>query len=149
MPEYWHRPHLRKRAWNWTGLAASLLLGSCIGFFGFHLTSHHVPSSALVGSPTRVVFDVMRGGPEVVTVEHSDSSSPFVLVEIAVPPDAEQFVLNADSGQKLSLSPTPDGFVSVLVPREVFDSTISMTLEFRIGSEESKVEIELQHKWES
>ena len=69
-----------------------------------------------MASPTRIIYDTMRGGPSPPRVEHADSDSPYVLIEIAVPPDAEQVRLSVH-GEQSSLTPSAEGFVSFLIDR--------------------------------
>jgi hypothetical protein len=77
------------------------------------------PATGVVGSPTRIVFETMRGAEVPGNVYPGDPSSRMVLVEVDIPPDATEIVFVDPSGAQTPLRPGTDGFASVLVPRDL------------------------------
>jgi len=95
---------------------ASLLLGVAGGWIGERMLSdRNVP--VLIANPTRIVFDTMRGESMAPRIEHGDSDSRFVLVEVAVPEQATDVSLVLDGEAPISLQPSPEGFVATLLQR--------------------------------
>ena len=114
----------------WLALAASLLLGLGVGSIGMRaLAPNH--GADIVASPTRIVYDTMRGEATPPRIEHADSQSPYVLVEVAVPPGAENITLHIDGMPDQALTPSPDGFVNFLVPRKDFDTSKKTYLRYK------------------
>lgn len=99
--------------------AAALALGLGIGWFGQGLMRRAANVPDVVANPTRIVFDTMRGTPDAPIIEHEDSSSKYILVEVAVPSRAEHVQLQLGDQAPTSLVPSADGFVSFLVDRSV------------------------------
>jgi hypothetical protein len=108
---------LRTRNPAWFGLAAALVLGLGSGWFGQRAFSP--APDILMANPTRLVFDTLRGTQSPAQVERAESASPYVLVEVAVPPGALHVMLDLDRQQPVALSQSADGFVSFLVARPV------------------------------
>jgi hypothetical protein len=107
----------RSRAIEAFALAASLLVGVGVGWF-----SRRPPlpddAIALIASPTRIVFDAERGAPSAPRIDHAGSQSPWVLVEIAVPPGARQVSVQVENSGQLQLPPSAEGFVTFLARRD-------------------------------
>ncbi len=103
---------------RWFALAAALLAGVGIGAIGWQSMSPRNSAPEIVASPTRIIYDTMRGEETPPRVEHADSQSAYVLVEAAVPPGAEHIVLKIGAAQEQTLTPSPDGFVSFLTERK-------------------------------
>lgn len=99
----------------WFGLAASLVIGLGLGWLGQRAFAP--APAAVIANPTRLVFDTLRGAESAAQVERAESASPWMLVEVAVPPAAMRVTLDLDRSQPVALSPSPDGFVSFLVAR--------------------------------
>ena len=78
---------------RWFALAASLLAGIGVGGIGIQSLSSRSSAPEIVANPTRIIYDTMRGEVTPPRIEHADSHSPYVLVEVAVPPGAEHIVL--------------------------------------------------------
>lgn len=96
-------------------LAASLVVGLGVGVLARRPA---VDAPALVASPTRIVYDIVRDEQSPARIEHADSDSPYVLMEVAVPPGAERIRLKTENAPEQELTPSPDGFVSFLVKRK-------------------------------
>jgi hypothetical protein len=117
---------------TWLALAASVLLGLGVGSIG--MRSFTTDRSAdVVASPTRIIYDTMRGEATAPRVEHADGHSPYVLVEVAVPPGAENITLKVVGMADQALTPSPDGFVSFLVNRNQLDQPGMRSIEYRAG----------------
>ena len=77
---------------------------------------------AVIADPTRIVYDTTRGSTgSVAQLSHAASASPYVLIEVAMPPSARNVVLALDGQPDVSLEISPDGFVSFLFPRNAMD----------------------------
>jgi hypothetical protein len=124
----------------WLGLAAAVLVGLGAGWLA---SGARAPAGAptLVPSPTRIIYDTMRGEAAPPRVEHADSRSPYVLVEVAVPPGAENIVLKMAQTPEQGLTPSPDGFVSFFVRRETLAKSRDARIEYRILGKETRVPI--------
>jgi hypothetical protein len=64
-----------------------------------------------------------------------------VLVEVAVPPGAENIVLKMAQTPEQGLTPSPDGFVSFFVRRETLAKSRDARIEYRILGKETRVPI--------
>lgn len=116
---------------SWLAVAAALVLGLGVGGIGMRSLAPS-QSALVIASPTRIIYDTMRGETTAPRVEHADSASPYVLVEVAVPPSAENITLHIDGMPDLALTPSPDGFVSFLADRSQLDQKGSRSIEYRI-----------------
>jgi hypothetical protein len=120
-------------------LAACLLFGVSLGAVGTRtLWAPQIP--AVIGSPTRVVFDTMRGAPEPPRVEHPDSTAAYLLVEVAVPTGAEQIVLHVAGEPDQPLGVAPDGFVTSLISRTPTHAQARLT--YRVADAEHVVTLD-------
>ena len=123
------RTAANRRAPAWLAMAATLVLGLGLGFVGTRSLAPDNAAPDLVASPTRIIYDTMRGEPTPPRVEHADSKSAYVLIEVAVPPGAENISLKMGDAPEQKLTASPDGFVSVLVHRD--DTTSAQAGEIR------------------
>lgn len=110
-------------------VAASLALGLGIGWLA--KPGNPLEGQGVIADPTRVVFDTMRGEATEPHLEHGDSASPFVLVEIAVPAEAQDVVVRLSGRMDRALEVSRDGFVSFLVPRASIASNGIARLSYR------------------
>ena len=137
------------RAPAWLAIAATLVLGLGLGFVG---TRSLAPDSAppeVIGSPTRIVYDTMRGEPTPPRVEHADSKSPYVFIEVAVPPGAGQITLQLADGTPRILPPSAEGFVSFLVDRTTFGAAPEARLGYVLGGRNTTLNLKFPaHKTE-
>jgi hypothetical protein len=97
--------------------AASVLVAIGAGAWVSSMNVPAGPVTGVVGSPTRIVFETMRGAEVPGNVYPGDPSSRMVLIEVDIPPDATEIVFVDPSGAQTPLRPGTDGFASVLVPR--------------------------------
>jgi hypothetical protein len=102
---------------RWFALAASLLAGIGVGGIGIQSLSPRSSAPEIMANPTRIIYDTMRGEVTPPRIEHGDSRSPYVLVEVAVPPGAEHIVLNMD-GRQEPVTVSSEGFVTFLAARK-------------------------------
>ena len=113
----------------WMALAASLVLGIGAGWFA-HRADAPSSSNEVIANPARVVFDTMRGEPVEPHVERASSNSAWLLVEVAVPADARDVVLTVPGKAAQALLPSPDGFVSFLLPRHAITDVSGAQVEY-------------------
>lgn len=111
--------------------AAALMVSGTLGLFAGQWLPRAGDAPAPIGSPTRIVFDTQRGASSAPTVEIGDATSPWVLVEVALPPDATDLVFIDADGRRTPLRPGNDGFASVLVPRAQVRAGSEARVEFR------------------
>jgi hypothetical protein len=120
------------RAPAWLAMAATLVLGLGLGFVGTRSLAPDSAAPELIGSPTRIVYDTMRGEPTPPRVEHADSKSPYVLIEVAVPPGAQNITLKMGDAPEQNLTVSPDGFVSLLVHRATIGANDTAQLSYSL-----------------
>lgn len=128
---------------RWLPLAAALVLGLGSGAFAVRLLAPQ-GNADVVASPTRVIYDTMRGEAAPPRVEHADSASPFVLIEVAVPPGAQNIILHMDGKTDQALAPSPDGFVSVLLARGMLQQHHLPTVSYSLADGSGKHSIDLE-----
>jgi hypothetical protein len=102
---------------QWLAMAASLMLGLGVGWLGTRMVGpgHEIPD--FIASPTRILYDTMRGEVKAPLVERADSGSQYVLVQVAVPDGATDILLIVDDHPPVALTAETDGFVSALLRR--------------------------------
>ncbi|MDZ3824537.1 MAG: hypothetical protein U0S76_13115 [Pseudoxanthomonas sp.] len=109
------RPPSRRGLPPWLGLAAGLLLG--LGLAALWPTASG-PGPGLA-NPTRIVFDTLRGGHSPPHIEPGDPDSPWLLVEVPVPPGSRIDSVRLEGGPQSavfgSVAATPDGFGLLLL----------------------------------
>jgi hypothetical protein len=113
----------------WMASAASLLVGIALGSSALRLSLGTHERDHLIGDPTRMVFDTTRGVEQKPIVEHAGSPSAYVLIEVAVPPDAEHAELTLGE-TTIALTPSHDGFVSAIVERSFIKDRSSAHLNY-------------------
>jgi hypothetical protein len=118
----------------WLGLAASLLVGLGAGWIVSGARRPGSSTPAVMASPTRIVYDTMRGEAAPPRVEHAGSKSPYVLIEVAVPPGAQDVTLKFGAAPEQALTASPDGFVSFLVGRSELKTARNAQLAYRSGA---------------
>ncbi len=115
----------------WLSIAASLLLGLGVGWIGARGWSPE-HSQALIANPTRIIYDTLRGEASLPRIEHADSKSDYVLVEIAVPPEARQIILNIETTAEQTFTESPDGFISALINKHALTRAPSIFLRYQL-----------------
>jgi hypothetical protein len=100
----------------------------------------------VIANPTRILFDTTRGSPNEPVIEHRERRTRFLLIEIAVPPEAKEVSLEFDDGTRSSLDPAGDGFDSLLVPRSVIERGALATLHYELDGNKTSLSIALNQK---
>jgi hypothetical protein len=113
-------------------LAASFVAALGLGWIGSAAFDGARRPAEVIADPTRLIYDTMRGEAMPPRIEHAGSRSPFVVVEFAVPPSASGIVLKSDHLRDQTLTPSPDGFVSFVVPRTYLTESSDAQIEYRL-----------------
>ncbi|MGH8123899.1 MAG: hypothetical protein ACREPT_14145 [Rudaea sp.] len=127
---------------SWLAVAAALVLGLGVGGIGMRRFAPN-QSASVIASPTRIIYDTMRGEATPPRVEHADSTSPYVLVEVAVPPGAENITLHIDGTPDQPLTASPDGFVSFMAARRAIEVKKSVSLKLSINEQHRVISIDV------
>jgi hypothetical protein len=112
--------------------AAGLVLAL---FAGGWLNSRLNPPEQLplgIASPTRIVFDTMRNGDSAPMVQLGDPEAGYVLIEVAVPVDAEDVRVQVEDGPNLPLVVSSDGFASFLLQSDAATGIEGLQLQYRL-----------------
>lgn len=117
---------------SWLAVAAALVLGLGIGGIGMR-SLEPSQSASVIASPTRIVYDTMRGEVTPPRVEHADSTSPYVLIEVAVPPGADHVAFVIGDSAAVSVSVSPDGFASALIPNARLGNSMSLRVIYNLN----------------
>jgi hypothetical protein len=141
------RSNLRQRrvAPTWFALAASLLVGIGVGALGRTARGTDI-APAIIGSPTRIIYDTMRGDSAPARVEHAASQSAYVLVEVAVPLGAEHVTLDVGDGKEHALDRSPDGFVTFLANRNTLAAAADAHVSYSAGGRTQMRPLSLKSK---
>lgn len=121
-----HRPVLAWAASVVTALGLGLILGG-------PLSLRADGGDTLIASPERVVFDTLRGTEAPPLRYRGAAESRHVLIEVGLPPDAENIILHLDGLAPQSLVLSPDGFVSFVLPRTLLRSEPAPRVEYVLG----------------
>ncbi len=97
----------------------------------------------IIASPTRIVFDTMRGIEDAPQIYPGSADSLYLLIEVGVPADAKDVQLVGLDGQPLPLTVSSDGFVSFLLPRAKDDTPMELAINFNSGGEELSRELSI------
>lgn len=138
------RAQRRPAVASWLALAATLLVGVGVGGVAVRTFAPQAGAPDVIANPTRVIFDTMRGTASKPRVEHADSRSPYVLIEAAVPPGAEQVVLRMSGEPEQTLTPAADGFVIFSIRRDALARSTDARLEYRLLGQETRLPIEFR-----
>ena len=135
-------PRPRRRMTPMLAWAASAVVGVGLGWV---LAMQLAPPSSndlpdIIASPTRIVFDTMRGVEDAPQIYPGSPDSQWVLVEVGLPADAESIAqLLFDEEPGIALSVSSEGFVSFLVPRSSNVAPLTLTIRYSSdGEEESR-----------
>ncbi|HET7064175.1 MAG TPA: hypothetical protein VFI49_07830 [Rudaea sp.] len=130
---------------TWLALAASLLLGIGVGGLGRSARSTDV-APGVIASPTRIIYDTMRGDSTPARIEHATSQSAYVLVEVAVPLGAERVTLDVGDGKERALDRSPDGFVTFLADRNTLAAAADAHVSYSAGGRTQMRSLSLKSK---
>ena len=107
--------------WQSGAAAACLALGILVGR-GLSPAADSEVSFSPQPNITRLMFDTARGSALAVRVDHPDSTSALVLLDVALPSAAENVTMQLGDKQILGLKVSSDGFASVLVQRQMLSA---------------------------
>ena len=96
----------------WMPMAATLVLGFALGLLLQGLPGVQEQAGDVIASPTRVVFDTMRGAELEPRIEPGSPGTDAMLIEVGMPPAATDITVRIGDGPELPLVLSPDGFVS-------------------------------------
>jgi hypothetical protein len=124
-----HPAPRRRLAGSAYAIAAAIVAGIGIGWIVRQQSSPTAPG--VIASPMRIVFDPERGAAKTPPrIEHARSDSAYVLIEAPVPPGASDIDL-VIGGDASRVSPSADGFVSILVDRRKLQADQRALLRYR------------------
>lgn len=129
----------------WLAVAASLLIGVGVGALGRGARSADI-DHGVIASPTRIIYDTMRGDSTPARVEHATSQSTYVLVEVAVPLSAEHVTLDIGDGKEHALDRSPDGFVTFLADRNTLAAAADARVSYSAGGRTQMRSLSLKSK---
>jgi hypothetical protein len=89
-----------------------------------------------LASPTRIVYDTMRGEDAPPVIQNQKSGSEFVLIEVGVPTNAEHVELEFEGHAPSPLVVSADGFVSFLVKRSEATKGHATRVRYRLEGRE-------------
>ncbi len=124
----------RRRAYAapaWMGMAASLLLGVGGGWLGHSALRNSAPPD-LIANPPRLFFDTMRGSDIAPQQQHAGSLSPYMLIEVAVPPGAANVRVEVD-GHAWPLIASSESVVSFVAGRERLNAAKSVLVTYSLS----------------
>jgi len=143
------RTQSKLRQWraapSWLAIAASLLFGVGVGALGRGARSADI-APGVISSPTRIIYDTMRGDSTPARIEHATSQSPYVLVEVAVPLSAEHITLDIGDGKERALDRSPDGFVTFLADRNTLAAAADAHVSYSAGGRTQMRSLSLKSK---
>lgn len=125
----------RRRQWHLSALAASVAMafGAGVVVNGLFRADR---SDSLIADPTRIVIDASRGAPPAPNIENAASSSPFILIDALVPPDASYVAVRGPGMPEHALSVSKDGVATLLLRRSDVGRVGPLTLVIRAGGRE-------------
>ena len=129
----------RGNAMRWLGAAACLL-----GAFGLgrYMMLDGTHPATLIANPTRIVVETLRGGEDAPVVDFADGDSPYVFVEVSVPPDAERIRVT-HAGHDVALRVSREGFAGFLLARAALNDHREVVLEYSQGGTDTRRELKL------
>jgi hypothetical protein len=143
------RTRSKLRQWraapSWLAVAASLLFGIGVGALGRGARSADT-APGVISSPTRIIYDTLRGDSTPARIEHATSRSTYVLVEVAVPLGAEHITLDIGDGKERALDRSPDGFVTFLADRNTLAAAADANVSYSAGGRTQMRSLSLKSK---
>ena len=135
-------------SWRPMALAASLVLAWALGwmFAGFNPGGSTSTNDMVIANPPRLVFDTLRGVDTPPLIHPGDPDSQHILVEVGLPSDAHAIALNLPGSETaMPLVLSPDGFVTVLLPRHRLSTTTPLRITYQSAGVERQRELSLPH----
>lgn len=145
------RPPGSARGWAWlrpaAAAAACLVLGLAIGNL-VPLSTGSPGLAVLEPNVTRLMFDTYRGTESAVRVDHAASRSASVLLDVAVPDQAEAIAVHVGDARIDGLHASSDGFISALVPRDALRAR-RLSITYSLHGATVARELAVPERWES
>ncbi len=117
--------------------AASVI--ACIGLgWLLALRFSSVPSDPtldVVASPTRIVYDTLRGVDSRPQIYQGSPESEYVLVEVGLPSEAKDIRAQVGASIHRPLVLSTDGFVGLLLKRSTIDAATKITISYELMGE--------------
>jgi hypothetical protein len=129
------------RRYSWpSALAASLLVGTGIGMFAAMSSNQPVVQA----DPVRIFVDTMRGDTLESVVDHADSASDWVIIDVGVPAGARDISATHGSAPPVALRASADSVATVLLAREALETDPVVVLRYRLGDRNETKKIDLK-----
>jgi len=142
-PEYVKAAGRAQQATRWLALAATLVLGLGVSWFGRDYVFPGSIAPEIVANPTRILYDTMRGESASSTIEPGDSASPYILLQVAVPDHATDIHLIVDEAQSPALTAAHDGLVTALISRNSIARARKSLIKYRVDGVEQQQPVDL------
>lgn len=135
-PRRWLRPF---------AAAASLAIAAVFGAGAAQWAGNGSSAGvAAVASPRRVVFDTLRGADTVTPlVESARRANDPLLVDVAVPAQAEAVVAHFADGSSLPLDVSSDGFISLVGPAAELQRLSPIRLAWQVNGQVGERRLDL------
>lgn len=118
----------RSLATQTLALAASLIVGVGIGF-----AMRPATDDGLIASPTRIVYDTLRGDSMEARIELGNAASDRLLVEVGLPPAATHITLEIGDAPAQPLALSPEGFVTFVITKAHANRVRNATLRYEMN----------------
>jgi len=125
-------PAPRRSSSAWIPMAATLIVGIGLGLLLQRLPEVQDKAGGVIPSPTRVVFDTMRGEALEPRIEPGSPGTDAMLIEVGMPPTATNITVRIGEGPELPLVLSPDGFVSFVTTMESSSVALTALLKFEV-----------------
>lgn len=125
-------------------MAASLVLAGLLGASTVRWAQVAEVADVPIASPVRIVFDTLRGTDSWPFVEHSSDLSAPLLIDVAVPAQAESVVAHFSDQSSLPLPVSADGFVSLTGPREALLQRSPIRIAWRLAGQSQERLLDLK-----
>ncbi|HEX7915622.1 hypothetical protein [Rudaea sp.] len=130
------------RTHRWLRLAAAVVIGAGLGgMTTFRLNKEIIPS--VIGSPTRVIYDTVRGDAIPPRVESDSRISEYVLLETPAPYGATEIEVTIGDVQPIPVVPGADGYISILIRDHTFENAKTAILSYRIDGKLQQQSLDL------
>jgi hypothetical protein len=130
--------HRSVRRFAWMGIAAALIAGIGLGQWS---NVRREPDA--IPNPSRVVFDTFRGEETLRSGDPTRGTSPYLIVEVAVPAAASDVKLQIEGQPDIAMEPSSEGFVSALIGRPLLAARRAIKVSYTIGDETRTMKLDL------